>query len=63
LDEAIAYFKLSPDQGDPDGQINSDHCLKNGTGIVKNIPEAASFYNGRADQGNVRGHRSIAVCV
>jgi TPR repeat protein len=63
VSEAVKYYKLSADQGDPVGQANYGSSLEHGTGIAPNVSEAVKYYKLAADQGHALGQRNYERCV
>lgn len=49
LAQAIAYFKLSAEQGHANAEYNLGSCFMRGEGVVKNQAEGAKFYRKAAE--------------
>jgi TPR repeat protein len=63
LRSAAHYFKLSADQGDPDGQCFYGLCLRDGKGISPDLRAAAHYLKLSADQQNHFGQYYWAMCL
>ena len=53
--EAIKWFKLAADQGNPGAQSNLGFLYENGFGVRQDYAEAFKWYKLSADQGNAYG--------
>ena len=51
-EQAVHYYRLAADQGDPDGQVNLGVMYDNGRGVPQDDEQAAHYYRLAADQGD-----------
>jgi TPR repeat protein len=54
---------LSSDQGNAFGQCYYGLCLRDGTGISKDLKGAAHYFKLSSDQGNVEGQCQWGMCL
>ena len=57
--EAVMWFRLSADQGDPDGQSSLGEMYYFGQGVPQNYTAAAKWYRRAADQGDADSQTSL----
>jgi TPR repeat protein len=59
-EEALRLYRLSAEQGDPQGQVNLGVCYEYGRcGLAKNEEEALRLYRLSAEQGDPRGKAGL----
>jgi TPR repeat protein len=61
--EAVKYFKLSAENGNPLGQCNYGRCLDEGIGLAENKQEAVKYYRLSADQGLAIAQYNYGICL
>jgi TPR repeat protein len=55
IGEAAKYFKLSTEQGNPNGHYLYGLALRNGIGVSQNLAEASKYFKISADKNNSHG--------
>ncbi len=61
-EEAVKWFRLAAEQGNPDGQFSLGWCYKNGTGVSNDEREAVKWFRLAAEQGNPTGQICLGAC-
>ena len=60
--EAVRWYRLAAEAGDPDAQSSLGLCLLRGLGCERNQEAAFSWYLRAAEQGNLAGMNDLAFC-
>lgn len=59
--EAVSYYRISAEEGDPEGQYNYGLSYYNGNGVNQDYNEALKWFRLAADQGNNKAQFNIGL--
>lgn len=59
--EAVKYYRIAAEQGDPEGQCNLAVSYYRGQGVMLDDEEALKWFQLAADQGYARGQYNVGV--
>ena len=60
--EAIKWYTMAAEQGDPDAQNTLGYRYRHGKGVPENINEAVKWFKKAADQGNASAQNNLGLC-
>jgi TPR repeat protein len=60
--EAVAWYRKSAEQGNPNAQNNLGACYEGGLGVAQDFLQAVSWYRKAAEQGFADGQTNLGAC-
>jgi TPR repeat protein len=62
--EALMWFRMAADQGDPEAQYNVGNCYADGKGVPLDYAQAVAWYRKAAEQGDADAQYNLgAMCA